>query len=180
VSSASAANGIGGSNVMNYTYAGLKIHLLGGGLLGFRKFDTTDAQTGIKTSNVFRQDYPYQGLVMQVSQTQSSGAILSQVDNNWADNPALNSISYPNPPTTGRYHRSDLFQTIATGNDLNGAPFPTVTTTTTYDGYGNAKGITVSTGDGYSKTTSNDYLDPDTVNWILGRLKRSTVTSVTP
>jgi phage-related protein len=70
--------------------------------------------------------------------------------------------------------------------DLNGRALPSVTTTTSYDChstptacYGNATQITVSTGDGYSKTTTNTY-NNDATNWHLGRLIRSTVTSTTP
>jgi hypothetical protein len=39
--------------------------------------------------------------------------------------------------------------------------------------------VAVSTGDGYSKTTTNTFLN-DAANWLLGRLTRSTVQSVTP
>ena len=46
---------------------------------------------------------------------------------------------------------------------------PTVTTTTVYDAYGNPTTIAASTGDGYSKTTTNTYA-VDTANWFLGRL----------
>ena len=31
-----------------------------------------------------------------------------------------------------------------------------------------------------TQTTVNEYWPPDTANWILGRLKKATVTSVTP
>jgi hypothetical protein len=48
------------------------------------------------------------------------------------------------------------------GNDLNGAPLPTVTTTTQYDSFGNATSVSVGTGDGNSKTTTNIYALPDT------------------
>jgi hypothetical protein len=55
-----------------------------------------------------------------------------------------------------------------------------MTTATVYDLYGNPTSIVASTGDGYSKTTTNTYATPDTVNWFVGRLTRSAVTSVTP
>ena len=53
-------------------------------------------------------------------------------------------------------------------------------TTYVYDAYGNPISIVASTGDGYSKTTTNTFAAPDEVNWFIGRLTRSTVTSVTP
>jgi hypothetical protein len=178
VSSTSFSNGVGGTVVTNYFYTGAKTHLLGGGNLGFRKFETTDAQTLVKAATTFRQDYPFQGLPTSVVKTQSSGAVLNQVTNTWTDNPAVNALTYNF--ATGKYHRSDLTQTVESGNDLNIAALPTVTTTTMYDAYGNPTSIGVSTGDGYSKTTANTYAAPDTANWFLGRLTRSQATSVTP
>jgi hypothetical protein len=71
-------------------------------------------------------------------------------------------------------------QSVSSGYDLNGAVLPTVTTTTVYDAYGNPTSVIASTGDGYSKTTTNTYATPDTANWFVGSLTRSTVTSVTP
>jgi hypothetical protein len=85
-----------------------------------------------------------------------------------------------NPNNTEGYHRVELNKTIEESNDLNGTAFPTVTTTyTNPDAFGNVQDIVVSTPDGYSKATHNIYTN-DTVNWFLGRLTRSTVTSTTP
>jgi len=178
VSSSSQSNGVGGNLTTNYFYTGAKNHQLARSSLGFTKFEATDAQSGIKTATTFRQDYPFQGLPTLTVRTQASGAVLNQVINTWTDNPAVNAINYNLP--TGKYHRSDLTSSVATGNDLNGAALPTVTTTTVYDAYGNPTSIIASTGDGYSKTTTNTYAAPDTANWFIGKLTRSTVTSVTP
>ena len=79
----------------------------------------------------------------------------------------------------GKYHRSELTQVTASGSDLNGVALPTTTTGTQYDDYGNARVITVGTGDGYAKTTTNSYVN-DESNWLLGRLKSSTVQSIIP
>jgi hypothetical protein len=175
--STSLTNGIGGNYVTNYFYTGAKAQMQGGGFLGFRLMRVTDP-TGIKTTTTSRQDYPFQGPPISVVKTQSNGAVLNQVTNSWTDNPAVNSLTYNF--STGKYHRSDLTQAVQVSNDLNGAALPTVTTTMSYDAYGNTTGVTASTGDGYSKATTNAYEPPDTVNWFLGRLTRGTVTSVTP
>jgi len=181
VSSVSQTNGVGGSYVTNYKYTGAKVHMTGGGFLGFRiieEIKPTDTTTTIKTATTFRQDYPFQGLPTSVVKTQSSSAVpLNQVTNTWTSNPAYNALPYTY--TSGKYHRADLTSLVESSNDVNGAAFPTVTTTTAYDAYGNAQNITVSTGDGYSKSTANTYTN-DTANWFLGRLTRSTVTSTTP
>lgn len=169
--SVSQANGIGGNSIASYFYRGGKVHSKGGGFLGFREVDTTDSQTGVKTAATFRQDYPFQGLPASLAKTQPSGAVLNQITNSWSDGLYSNG--------TGKYHRSDLTQVVESSNDLNGVALPTVTSMTSYDVYGNATSISVGTGDGYSKSTANTYVN-DTTNWFLGRLTRSTVTSATP
>ena len=54
-----------------------------------------------------------------------------------------------------------------------------MTTGYQYDAWGNATQVSVSTGDGHGKTTTNTYAN-DTAIWLLGRLQRSVVTSTTP
>lgn len=174
-----ASNGIGGNYATNYSYAGAKLHMTGGGFLGFRKVNVTDAQTGIVTSSTYRQDYPNQGLPTSVEKRTTSGQLLNQVQNTW-QNTSLG---------TGVYHRSDLIQTLEQSWDLNGAPMPRTKTTTQYDAYANPTRITVATDDGYTtgpvkpygnvKLTQNTYSNNPTT-WMLGRLTRATVTSTLP
>jgi hypothetical protein len=171
VSSSSASNGIGGTRSMNYVYRGGRVHRTGGGFLGFRQVEATDSGTGIKTHTTFRQDYPFHGLMTSGLRTQSSGATLTQVTNTWTDALYANS--------TGKHHRADLTQTVESSYELNGGLVMTITTVNTHDAYGNAATGAVSATDGHSKTTTNTYAN-DTANWILGRLTRSTVTSVAP
>lgn len=168
VSQSSSSNGLGGTLSMSYVYTGAKAHLHGRGFLGFRQVQVTDTQTGIKALTTFRQDWPYVGLPSQAKRMTSAGAVLNQTDNIFAAQALGGTRFFP-----------FVSQSVEIGNDLSGATLPTVTTTTGFDSYGNATDITVSTGDGYSKTTTNTYFN-DTVNWILGRLTRSTVTSITP
>jgi len=162
---------VGGTRSANYFYIGAKVDQSGGGFLGFQQVQTTDPATGIRTSASFRQDYPFQGLPTSSSTTAPSGVVLNQASNSWLDS------VFPN--STGRYHASNLVQSVMSGRDLNGTVLPTVTTSTTYDSYGNAKSVSVSTGDGYSKVTANDYAN-DAAKWFLGRLVRSQVTSTAP
>jgi len=69
---------------------------------------------------------------------------------------------------------------VETNNELNGNLVATVTTTlSSYDGYGNASMVNVSTADGNSKATANIFSN-DSANWILGRLTNSSVTSTKP
>jgi hypothetical protein len=55
-----------------------------------------------------------------------------------------------------------------------------VTTSTSLDAFGNPVGITVDSGGGYRKSTTNTFAPPDTVNGLPGRLIRSTTQSTSP
>jgi len=179
VSNTQTSNGIGGDYTTNYTYAGAKLHLTGGGFLGFRQVAANDSQTGITTTTTYSQTYPYQGLPQTMEKRTASGVLLNSVQNTW-QNTVIN----------GTYHRNDLIQTVEQNWDLNGAALPRTKTNTTFDAYGNPTQITVATDDSYTsagpvspygnvKTTTNTYTN-DTSNWLLGRLTRATVTSTLP
>jgi hypothetical protein len=171
VSSVSVSDGLGGNLQASYAYAGLKTHALAGASLGFRRIESSDAGTGLRTTISFRQDYPFQGLPSSLVKRQPNGVELHRSANTWSD------AQFPN--ATGKHHRSDLTQSVETGADLNGAVLPTVTTTSSFDAFGNTTSVTVSTGDGYSRTTGSAYAN-DTTSWLLRRLVRSQVTSTTP
>lgn len=73
--------------------------------------------------------------------------------------------------------------------DLNGAAYPSVTSTYVYGTdsvtgqiYGDQTKITVTSSDGSSKVMDNEYWPANVSgsNWILGRLKRAVVTSTKP
>jgi hypothetical protein len=180
VSSVSVPNLVGGNMVTDYFYRGAKAHLRGGGFLGFRQVEASDASTLIKTVSTSRQDYPYQGLPIQVVRKQSSGTVIAQSDSTYTDT-ALT----PAAGSGGMYHKVERTQAVERSYELGGALTVKATTATTYDGFGNAASITVSTavsegtGDGYSKITTNTYTN-DVTNWFLGRLTRSTVLSTIP
>ena len=142
VSQTQTSNGIGGNYTTNYTYAGTKAHLTGGGFLGFRQVTANDPQTGITTTTTYSQNYPYQGLPQTVEKRTSTGQLLNQAQNLWQ----YTSLG------GGSYHRSDLVQIIEQSWDLNGAAMPRSQTNTTYDVYGNATQIKVATDDGYSSS----------------------------
>lgn len=160
-------DGIGGVQASTYRYAGAKIDTNGRGSLGYRTMTVRDEQTGLEQLTTYRQDWPYTGLISSVVKT-LGGVELNRVENTFvADS------------LTGIRKYVKLSQSVEQSRDLNGTVLPTVTTTYQYDAFGNATQTVVTTGDGYSKTTVNTYTN-DQVNWLLGRLTRKTVTSVTP
>jgi hypothetical protein len=177
VSSMMQSDGTSGTLQSNFGYGGVKVDLSGRGLLGFRWMETTDLTTGLKSRTENRQDWPYVGLPSLVRKTQGSGSVLSEAATTYAcTNPATGGTC---TVASGNRYFPHVVQSVETGNDLNGATLPTVTTTNQYDSFGNATQVTVSTGDGYSKNTSNLYTN-DVPNWLLGRLKSSTVQSTAP
>jgi endonuclease/exonuclease/phosphatase family metal-dependent hydrolase len=182
VSSVASGNGIGGTLTTNYAYGGLKVEAgTGRGLLGFRWMRATQADTGIATYTEYRQDWPYTGmpaLLKKMLPGSGNGGVLSQVSNSFGClNPTDGSNCVVLP---GRRYFPYVSPSTASSWDLSGAALPTITTASQYDVWGNAIQITVSTSDGFSKTTTNSYLPADTSNWILGRLSRATVNSTAP
>jgi hypothetical protein len=178
IAGASVSDGIGGTLSTAHMYGGLKAESgTGRGLLGFRWTEATEQATGLKSRTESRQDWPYVGLPSLVKKMQSSGAVLSEATSTYSCiNPATGGAC---TVSAGNRYFPFASQSVETGNDLNGAVLPTVTTTASYDNFGNATSVVVSTGDGYSKTTTNTFAN-DVANWFLGRLTRSTVQSVTP
>jgi hypothetical protein len=179
---ASVSTPMGSSNyVTNYFYREGKLHVYGRGFLGFRFMDTSDPQTGIKTSTEFQQDWPYVGMAKQLVKKSGSGGILNQIDNS---NACLQDGVACTPQST-RYFLY-VAQSDELSSDLNGAFINKVRTNNSFDAYGNALQIVVEhltaggAASGYKKVTTNTYFAPDTANWILGRLQRSTVASTAP
>lgn len=182
VSQVKGSNGVGGVRTSNYTYGGLKGELgTGRGLLGFAWMQTTDADSGVSVKTEYRQDWPYTGLPSKVTTTQSSASgpnqQLSQVVNTYGClDPATGAAC---TVAAGNRYFPYLSQSVDSRWDLNGAALPTTTTTNSFDSYGNATSVGVSSSDGYSKTTTSTYSN-DTTNWFLGRLLKAQVQSVTP
>ncbi|MCB0128326.1 MAG: VCBS repeat-containing protein, partial [Caldilineaceae bacterium] len=154
-------NGVGSTNTFAYKYEGARYNQQGRLLLGFKKQIVTDPN-GIVQTTTFKQDYPYIGKVESVTQVKS-GVTLSSITNTYQN-------TTPTPAGTGGQRRYvKLYQTVEATKDLNGATFPTITTTYTYDSYGNPLTVVVSGTGGDTKTTTNTYTN-NTTSWLLGRL----------
>jgi hypothetical protein len=167
VSDIAQSNGIGGQRATAYTYAGAKAHHDGRGFLGFQRVQVVDQQTGIVQTTIYRQDYPFIGLVASEAKALNGLALSS------------NANSYNTVDLGGTRRRVHLSQSQATSQDLNGTALPSVTSSYQYDAFGNATQITVAHSDGHSKTTTNTYTN-DATKWLLGRLITATVTSTAP
>ena len=174
VSSVTTSDGIGGSYATNFTYTGAKSHHLGGGFLGFRQATAHDPQAHIRSTATYRQDHPYHGQPLSTQKLTDSNVLLSQSTITYTDQLLNTGLS----PT---WHQSIPTHTVESSYELTGGLISTVITDTQYDTYGNPTSIVVNSGGGYSKTTTNIYDNiVDDNRWFLGRLRRSTVNSVTP
>lgn len=178
-------NGIGGTLTTSYLYQGAKVDQNGRGMLGFAGIWTYEP-IGTKTYSVFSQTWPYIGMPTQVQRVKANNAVITQVDNIFA---CKDFDADPDTCTVaaGKRYFPYVLQSTELTYDLNGAFMTKVRTgNNLYDLYGNATQIVVThlnandTPTGYSKTTNHTYAAPDTSGWILGRVTRSTVQSVTP
>lgn len=170
---AEQSDGLGGMHAQTHAYAGLRAEQgTGRGLLGFAEIRSTDVETQITVLRRFSQDWPTTGLPLLAETSLQGGPVLKRIETTYAH--GIGSM----PATVFPY----VFQTVEAARDLNGAALPTVTTRYEYAGspqYGDTTRIEVLVDDGSGKLTANEYWPAVTSEgrWILGRLKRATVSS---
>jgi hypothetical protein len=179
VSQVQVPNSLGGHVTTTYKYGGLKAELgTGRVMLGFRWTSSKNVDTGIENYVEFRQDWPFIGMAAK-SETRlagsGNGGLLKRATTTYAQGPGSAS------PAIFVY----ASQSTEESWDLNGVQLPTLTTTSQYSlspQYGDPTQIQVTVSDGSSKTTVNEYWPAQTGDgqWILGRLKKATVTSTKP
>lgn len=204
VNSVVSTNGAGATNTSNYSYGGLKAELgTGRGMLGFRWVKSKEMATNLEAYTEYRQDWPYVGMASK-NETRLSGAgnagVLKRTTATLACKVPWNGYACViqsrcdlsgNAALCKAAADSRYFlyasSTLEEGWDLDGASYPSITTTADYAAdsvdqhfYGDLRTSTVSTSDGASKTSVNEYFPTDAGNWILGRLKKTTATSVKP
>jgi uncharacterized protein (DUF2141 family) len=176
---ATAGNGIGGETTTQYSYGGLKAAQgTGRGMLGFRWTKAKNLDTGIESYTELHQDWPFIGMVAKM-ETRLAGAGNASVLKRSTSSYAQGAGSAA--PAVFVYSS----QSVEESWDLNGAALPTITTTSQYSQspqYGDPTQIQVSLSDGTSKTAVNEFWPAQTTGgqWILGRLKKATVTSTKP
>ena len=178
-------------NNVTYGYSNGVIDLSGRGFLGFGQVEQEDNTANILTTTNYSQyssasssSFPYIGMITAkqttaplqatLAGTQPTPYLLGTTANTFAQVLDDNSSPYPYIGTS-----VDQGYGLTTGNKL-----PSVTTQSTYDAWGNASQVTVTTADpanandGFTTVTKNTYqTPPDTTDWILGRLTGSTVTN---
>ncbi len=186
--------GLGGTNTTTYTYGGLKSdQTTGRGFLGFRWMGSKDLSTNIESMSVFHQTWPYVGM-LKTSETRLAGSGNAGLLKRSTVTPGCKipltqaaCAVFPAVNAPGTLYFPYTSQTVDESWDLNGVALPVVTTSYQYNVtpgdsqlYGNPTQITSTTNSGLiSKTvnTVNEYLPANTASWVLGRLKKSTVTN---
>jgi hypothetical protein len=211
VTSSVADNGIGGNVITEYSYLGLKADTAGRGLLGFREVRRQNpgpdpASSALTAFTQYLQTHPYIGAASRSDMrlgglTAVSAQLLSSTVNTYCDitsaagsdaaalASAQNNVPNVFCPTSAKVQRPYALWTNETGNDLNGAALPTVTTQNTFQGSGDAtqivvatKGLVAGAMQTFSKTTTNHYITDNTSgdSWVLGRLDAASVKSTVP
>ncbi|WP_444888875.1 FG-GAP-like repeat-containing protein [Microbulbifer sp. JMSA008] len=169
---------------VSYHYHQMKLQAAGRGMLGFQKISTTDNQTGVVTETTYRQDFPFVGMPLKTETRTAEGQLLSRASNNWRLQ-GWNGSGKPLPP-----YQPYIYQAVEETFDLKdagstqGELLQSVTTTNSYDAYGNALSIDVVTKDGISgdqfvKKTENTY-GSSVWEKEKGRLTAAKVTSTRP
>ncbi|WP_310796360.1 FG-GAP-like repeat-containing protein [Herbaspirillum huttiense] len=179
----STENGAGGSLRSEYRYGGLKLDLTSGrGLLGFRWMQIKQLESGLTSYTEYSQDWPYTGLPVldkKMLANGGNGGVLSQTTTSYGCNDPSASSTTACTIAPGKRYFVYAKQSVESSWDYNGTALPVITTSSEYDNWGNATKVDVTTDDGFKKSTVNTYVN-DSVNWYLGRLQRSSVTSTSP
>ncbi|SFU59186.1 Repeat domain-containing protein [Polaromonas sp. YR568] len=179
VNTVASSNGIGGTVTTQYNYGGLKAEQgTGRGMLGFRWMKSKNLTNNIESYTEFNQNWPLTGSVAR-SETRLAGSgnagVLKRTTNTYAQGTGSatgTTFAYPS-------------QSVEESWDLGGSAYPTVTNAYQYGQspqYGDPTQISVTNSASAGKTTVNEYWPANTGSgsWVLGRLKKATVTSVAP
>jgi RHS repeat-associated protein len=174
VSQLSTSNGIGGNYNLTYAYTGAgtdlslyyptsgpRSNLLNRAFQTFSTMAVTDAQSGIVQTTNFGTTYPYYGLRSSVTVT--SGAITLQQTTN-----TFTSTNAGGRGAGAVYYFNSLQTSAVTGADLSGTAYPSISTSFTYDSYGNMLTKIVSISGTVYQTVTNTY-NNDTTDWFLGQ-----------
>jgi hypothetical protein len=198
-------SGAGASTVATeFSYLGLKKDVPGRGLLGFREVRRQQpAPNGeaLTIATQFMQIHPYTGMVAASStyrgklNATGTSAVLKSVANVFCDQTNAGAASPTvHCPVTAKVAKPYLYQSTETGADLDGTALPQVIVNTQVTDTGDTKQVdskTTGTVAGVAQTFTKSLVNSfDTANtacsdmatcaWVLGRVKRTTVTSSVP
>ena len=179
-------HGLGQTHRMTYRYGGAKVDLNGRGFLGFRWMESLDLGTGVRSKTYYKQAFPYIGRVAsnssEVLRRASGGYHLTRPSRLSSETNTWSSKSLNGGKTRYPYVSRSVANTYEPEDGANNTAVTAVTTTGTYDDYGNPTRLavrTVGAGGTFTKTVSNTYRN-SAANWRLGRLACAKVQHAAP
>ena len=198
VSKVTYTNGSAGtSRDVTYAYDTARMDPGGRGFLGFRQVKTTDGVTSNVEQSTYKWDWPYIGAVEKTEVKTGTGASISSVITEYGSQKVVDATAGPDS-----WFAAPIYQTSQTwevGDFATATPYITEVEKTVYGEssgettfYGNATetarfvcagNVTRASCESspvYSTTTANGGWLNDTTNWLLGRVKTTTVTHQAP
>ena len=169
VASVSTPDGIGGYRITRYHYTDALLDKRGRGMLGFRKFQATDVNTGTTQTRESEVVQPIVAYMPKKEYTRIGSTTISETT-------YTNSVDFHyNAGNSKEWVYSCVPTTThSTSYEYNtGITLSDVETRKTYDKFGNAKQIVEKSGDRIIVTENIFY--NDTTNWQLGRLRNAKV-----
>ena len=158
---------IPGITAATYSYENLKVNYKGLGSLGFKKITVKNSSDKSSSVAIYRQDYPYTGLVKE-SYGYINDKPFSKSVNSYSSKKSNGVIEiFKDKELSYSYDEKGLLKTVTVENE-------------DFDGYGNIGTITTTTADKVSgeefiQTTQNSYENNED-DWILARLTKAVVT----
>ncbi|MFN8282157.1 MAG: FG-GAP-like repeat-containing protein [Chitinophagales bacterium] len=167
-------DGVGNFRGKSYRFAGAKFSLDGRGFRGFAEVHVTDELTGIVQSRFYdrsKEGWKYISSPLVKSETRLGNGIV------------ISSTSIKNGLKVfynDKCHYSYVEKNISKNYEINGLLIDSTVNTQQYDDYGNVLESVNNYSDGYRDSLVNTYDHDDYVNWILGRLTKSTLYRFAP
>ena len=186
-SSAPTASSSSAKSAIEYAYADARVQARGRGFVGFARLTTEDAQTGVRTTTAYRQDFPFAGLPIASESRTEKGHLLSRTTTTWkmdghqstwtntamtSGTSALGSVRVVPAKVV-----EETYDLVANGTK-KGSLVKTMTTTETRDADGNTTAMSVLTEGGGAKfeTLTANTFGPSAADRRLGRLTRTRAT----
>lgn len=171
-------SGLGTTAATEYSYEGLRRHLLGRGVLGFARRTQIDTTPGrrLRTEETRRQDFPFTGLPVSLVVRQESGQPVTTSTYHWSrldlgSGVGARSFPYLSSATSHQYEIGGIYngaqvastvRNIAAIDAASGLVTDETTTITEIASGANA-------GSSASLRTLHTSVLNDTTNWCLGR-----------
>ncbi len=171
-------SGTGSHQATQYSYEGLRHHVLGRGSLGFARRTSTDTTPGEQNriEESFRQDFPFTGLLASVVARQESGAQMSSTAYTWT------SLDLGSGQSLRRYPRiaTEMRREFHVGGVLNGSELSN--TVRTVEAVDSASGLVIDETTTVTEVSGGAHAGAfatlrsqrtgvlnDTTTWCIGR-----------